>query len=303
MMIKHFLDIDDLNKKELRAILLISKKIKNKPENFSALLEQQSLGLLFEKKSLRTRLSFAIGMQKLGGNVIEFDGQQIGFGKRESTRDILNVMSQYIDALMVRNNDHKQLKQLAALNALPIINGLSDYSHPCQILSDIFTIEEFLGKIENQVVTWMGDFNNVLNSLIQASEIFKFKLNILIPNELGKVEKKIIKNKNLTYATFYNDIKIGLKNSNCIMTDAWISMGDKIIKNKKNLLKKFQVNDNIMKYAKKDAIFMHCLPAHRNEEVTDSVLDGKQSVVLEQAKNRMYVQQGILLFLLNDAKI
>jgi len=302
-MIKHFLDIDDLNKKELREILSISKKIKNKPENFSILLKNKYLALLFEKKSLRTRLSFAVGMQNLGGNIIELDGQQIGLGKRESTKDILNVMSQYIDVLMVRNNNHKQLKQLAALNALPIINGLSDYSHPCQILSDIFTIEEFLGKIENQVVTWMGDFNNVLNSLIQAAEIFEFKLNILVPSALGKAEKKILKNKHLKYCTFYNDIKNGLKNSDCIMTDAWISMGDKNIKNKKKLLKKFQVNDEVVKYAKKNAIFMHCLPAHRNEEVTDSVLDGKKSVVFQQAKNRMYVQQSILLFLLTDAKI
>ena len=302
-MIKHFLDIKDLNKKELRAILLISKKIKNKPETFFALLKNRYLGLLFEKKSLRTRLSFEIGMQKLGGNVVEFDAEQIGFGKRESKKDILNVMSQYIDVLMIRNNNHKQLKLLAALNTLPIINGLSDYSHPCQILSDVFTIEEFLGKIENQVVTWMGDFNNVLNSLIQAAEIFQFKLNILVPNALRKAEKKFIENKNLKYSTFCSDIKKGLKNSDCIMTDTWISMGDKNIKNKKKLLKKFQVNDDIMKYAKKNAIFMHCLPAHRNEEVTDSVLDGKQSVVLQQAKNRMYTQQGILLFLLNDAKI
>ena len=302
-MIKHFLDIDDLNKKELRRILSISKKIKNKPKNFSVLLRNKHLGLLFEKKSLRTRLSFEVGMHSLGGNVIELDSRQIGFGKRESTKDILNVMSQYIDVLMIRNNNHKKLKQLAALNALPIINGLSDYSHPCQILSDIFTIEEFLGKIENQVVTWMGDFNNVLNSLIQAAEIFEFKLNILVPSALEKVKKKIIINKNLKYSTFHTNIKNGLKNSNCIMTDAWISMGDKDTKNKKKLLKKFQVNEEVMKHAKKNAIFMHCLPAHRNEEVTDSVLDGKQSVVLEQAKNRMYIQQSILLFLLNYAKI
>lgn len=302
-MIKHFLDINDLNQKELREILSISKKIKKKPEKFSALLNQKYLGLLFEKKSLRTRLSFSIGMQKLGGNVIELDGNQIGFGKRESIKDILNVMSQYIDVLMVRNNNHKQLKQLASLNVLPIINGLSDYSHPCQILSDIFTIEEFFGKIENQVVSWIGDFNNVLNSLIQAAERFEFKLNIMVPNSFKNAENNIIKNKNLKYSIFYKDIKEGLKNSDCVMTDAWISMGDKNIKNKKKILKKFQVNSEFMKYAKKNAIFMHCLPAHRNEEVTDEVLDSKQSVVLQQAKNRMYVQQGILLFLLNYVKI
>jgi ornithine carbamoyltransferase len=142
---------------------------------------------------------------------------------------------------------------LSSKNILPIVNGLSNISHPCQILSDIFTIEEFLGKIENQNISWMGDFNNVLNSLIQAAEIFKFKLNILVPNALGKAEKKIIKKKNLKYSIFYNDIKEGLKNSDCIMTDTWISMGDKNIKNKKIILKKFQVNDEVMEYAKKNA--------------------------------------------------
>ena len=297
-MIRHFLDISDLNQKELREILSIAKKIKKKPEKFSSLLNKKYLGLLFEKQSLRTRLSFSIGMQKLGGNVIELDNTQIGFGKRESIQDILNVMSQYIDVLMVRNNNHKQLKQLASLNVLPIINGLSDYSHPCQILSDIFTIEEFFDKIENRVVSWIGDFNNVLNSLIEAAERFKFKLNIMVPNSF-----KNAKNKNLKYSIFYKDIKEGLKNADCVMTDAWISMGDKNIKNKKKILKKFQVNREVMKYAKKNAIFMHCLPAHRNEEVTDEVLDSKQSVVLQQAKNRIYVQQGILLFLLSDVKI
>ena len=297
-MIRHFLDISDLNQKELREILSIAKKIKKKPEKFSSLLNKKYLGLLFEKQSLSTRLSFSIGMQKLGGNVIELDGNQIGFGKRESIKDILNVMSQYIDVLMVRNNNHKQLKQLASLNVLPIINGLSDYSHPCQILSDIFTIEEFFDKIENRVVSWIGDFNNVLNSLIEAAERFEFKLNIMVPNSF-----KNAKNKNLKYSIFYKDIKEGLKNADCVMTDAWISMGDKNIKNKKKILKKFQVNREVMKYAKKNAIFMHCLPAHRNEEVTDEVLDSKQSVVLQQAKNRIYVQQGILLFLLSDVKI
>lgn len=297
-MIRHFLDISDLNQKELREILSIAKKIKKKPEKFSSLLNKKYLGLLFKKQSLRTRLSFSIGMQKLGGNVIELDNTQIGFGKRESIQDILNVMSQYIDVLMVRNNNHKQLKQLASLNVLPIINGLSDYSHPCQILSDIFTIEEFFDKIENRVVSWIGDFNNVLNSLIEAAERFEFKLNIMVPNSF-----KNAKNKNLKYSIFYKDIKEGLKNADCVMTDAWISMGDKNIKNKKKILKKFQVNREVMKYAKKNAIFMHCLPAHRNEEVTDEVLDSKQSVVLQQAKNRIYVQQGILLFLLSDVKI
>ena len=299
---KHFLDLDHYKKSELRKILSIAKKIKNNPKRYSLLLEHKYLGIIFEKKSIRTRLSFTIGMQKLGGNVIELNNNQIGFGTRESKEDIIKIMSQYLDILMIRNDNHHQLTELAALNTLPIINGLSNYSHPCQILSDIFTIEERLGRIEKTTITWIGDYNNVLMSLIHAAEIFKFKLNILIPNFLYRNEKKILKKRNLKFTYFYNDIKFGLKDADCVMTDVWIAMGEKNKKKKKQILKKFQVNKKIMKKAKKNAIFMHCLPAHRNEEVTDSVIDGKQSVVWQQAQNRMYVQQSILYYLLNNDK-
>ena len=258
--------------------------------------------MLFEKQSTRTRLSFSIGVQKLGGNLIELNSNQIGFESRESSSDILKVMSQYLDILMIRNDDHDQLIKLANINALPIINGLSNYSPPCQILSDIFTIEEQLGKIENINITWIGDFNNVLVSLIQAAEIFKFKLNIIVPDSILRKKNKLIKHKNLKFSFFYNNISKGVAKADCIMTDAWISMGEKNIKNKKKILKKFQVNNNVMKLAKKKAIFMHCLPAHRNEEVTDSVIDSKQSVVLQQAKNRIYVQQSILCYLIKNVK-
>ena len=301
-MIKHFLDLDNFKKSELTKMLTFAKKIKKNPKKYSSLLESKSLGLLFEKQSTRTRLSFAVGMRKIGGDVVELNANQIGFGTRESTVDILKMISLYLDILMIRNHDHQRLLDLASLNTLPIINGLSNYSHPCQVLSDIFTIEECLGKIEKKTIVWMGDFNNVLMSLIQAAEIFRFKLNILVPKSLGKIEKKILKKKNLKYTHFCKDIRLGIKDSDCVMTDAWISMGEKNIKNKKQILKKFQVNSNIMKKAKKNAIFMHCLPAHRNEEVTDSVIDGKQSVVWQQAHNRIYVQQAILYYLISNVK-
>ena len=302
-MIKHFLDLKDYKKQELIKILNFAKKIKKKPSSYTSLLGDKSLGLIFEKQSSRTRLSFSIGMQKLGGNVIELDNEQIGFGTRESAEDLLKVMSQYLDVLMIRNNNHTKLNYLASLNILPIINGLSDFSHPCQILSDIFTMEECLGKINNLTVTWLGDFNNVLISLIQAAEIFEFKLNILTPKLLiNNTKIPINKNYQLKFTNFFNNIDSGIKNADCIMTDAWISMGEKNIKNKKNILKKFQVNAGIMKKAKKNAIFMHCLPAHRNEEVTDEVLDSNKSVVWQQAQNRMYVQQGILYNLLKNVK-
>ena len=297
-MIKHFIDLSYFKKSELQKILNFAKKLKKNQIKYNSLLNNKSLGLIFEKQSTRTRISFSIGMQKLGGKVVELNKNQIGFGTRESAEDILKVMSQYLDVLMIRNDNHKELSYLASLNVLPIINGLSNYSHPCQILSDIFTIEEVLGKIEDKKVAWIGDFNNVLVSLVHAAEIFKFKLNVITPSKILKKNKNIFSNKKFNYVDFNANIETGLKNVDCIMTDVWISMGEKNIKNKKTMLRRFQVNEKIMKKAKKNAIFMHCLPAHRNEEVTNNVIDGHQSVVWKQAQNRMYVQQSILNYLI-----
>jgi len=299
-MIKHFIDLDSFTKKELRQILSFARTIKKNPQKYSSLLQSKSLGLLFEKQSTRTRLSFTVGMKKIGGHVIELNKNDVGFESRETAKDILKTMSQYLDLLMIRNDDHNKLLKLASLNILPIINGLSNYSHPCQILPDIFTIEETLGKIENQTIAWVGDFNNVLISLLQAAEIFNFKLKIAVPESILISNHKMIKKMNLRYSKFFTQISKAVKDTNCVMTDAWVSMGEKNSKSKKIILQDFQVNNQIMKYAKKNAIFMHCLPAHRNEEVTDSVIDGKQSVVWQQAQNRMYVQQSILNFLLKS---
>ena len=239
-------------------------------------------------------------MQKIGGHVIELNKNDVGFESRETTKDLLKTMSQYFDLLIIRNDDHNKLLELASLNILPIINGLSNYSHPCQILSDIFTIEETLGKIENQTIAWVGDLNNVLISLLQAAEIFNFKLKIAVPESILISNHKMIKKMNLRYSKFFTQISKAVKDTNCVMTDVWVSMGEKNSKSKKIILQDFQVNDQVMQYAKKNAIFMHCLPAHRNEEVTDSVIDGKQSKVWQQAQNRMYVQQSILNFLLKS---
>jgi len=297
-MINHFLDLGNLSKIHLRSILNFAKKLKKNQNKYSNQFQNKSLGLLFEKQSTRTRLSFSIGFQNLGGNLIELDHNQIGFGTRESVEDILKVLSQYIDVLMIRNNNHKQLIHFSSLNLLPIINGLSNFSHPCQILSDIFTIEELLGKIKNKNISWIGDCNNVLRSLIEASEIFEFNLNIISPKILCLNFKKTIDYKKLKYVKFFQDIDCVIENTDCVMTDTWISMGENNNKKKKNLLKNYQVNDIMMKKTKDSAIFMHCLPAHRNEEVTDTVIDGTKSVVWQQAKNRIYVQQSILNYLL-----
>ena len=295
---KHFIDINNFKKKEIDEIILLAKKIKKNPKKFSSFCKDKTLGLIFEKQSLRTRLSFNVGMQKLGGSVLELQSKDIGFdNKREKAEDVLNVLSQYIDCVMIRNNDHKQIVNLSKENILPIINGLTEYSHPCQILGDFLTLQENLKNIKNANIAWIGDYNNVLRSLIHLQNIYNFKLNLIIPKEIFKNYKKEFqqyKNKNLNH--FFNPI-LGTKNSNCIMTDVWVSMGEKN-KNKKKYFKNYTVNKKIISNANNNVIFMHCLPAKRGQEVTSEVLDGKNSVVLMQAKNRMYIQQAILIYVL-----
>ena len=293
-MINHFVDISDFKKSELKSIISFAKRIKNNPNKYKNLLQNKSLGMIFEKQSNRTRLSFDIGMKKIGGNVIELDKKGIGFGKRESDSDMINVLSQYIDCLIIRNNDHSKIKELSRLNLLPIINGLSNFSHPCQILSDIFTIEEILGSIDKQNITWVGDINNVLISLLQASHIFRFRLKIASPKALLLKNRSLINKFKSTNISFCSDPIEAIKGTDCVMTDVWVSMGEKKSVKKKKIFKNFQVNENLMQHTHKKTIFMHCLPAHRNEEVVDSVIDSNKSVVWQQAQNRMYVQQSIL---------
>ena len=293
-MINHFVDISDFKKSELKSIISFAKRIKNNPNKYKNLLQNKSLGMIFEKQSNRTRLSFDIGMKKIGGNVIELDKKGIGFGKRESNSDMINVLSQYIDCLIIRNNDHSKIKELSRLNLLPIINGLSNFSHPCQILSDIFTIEEILGPIDKQNITWVGDINNVLISLLQASHKFRFRLKIASPKALLLKNRSLINKFKSTNISFCSDPIEAIKRTDCVMTDVWVSMGEKKSVKKKKIFKNFQVNENLMQHTHKKTIFMHCLPAHRNEEVVDSVIDSKKSVVWQQAQNRMYVQQSIL---------
>ncbi len=294
---KHFIDIDNFKKTEIDEIISLAKKIKKNPKKYSLSCKNKTLGLIFEKQSLRTRLSFNVGMQKLGGFVLELQSKDIGFdNKREKAEDVLNVLSQYIDCLMIRNNNHKQIVNLSKENILPIINGLTEYSHPCQILGDFLTLQEKFKNFKNLSIAWIGDYNNVLRSLIHLQNIYNFKLNVIIPNQIFKNYKNEFhkcNNKNMNY---YDDPFEGVKKSNCIMTDVWVSMGEKNYKTK--YFKNFTVNKKIMSNASKNAIFMHCLPAKRGKEVTSDVLDGKSSVVLKQAKNRMYIQQAILIYVL-----
>ena len=293
---KDFIDIAYFNVKKLNAIIKNAKQIKKNPKKFVNKSKNKTLGMIFQKESTRTRVSFNVGFKKLGGHSIELNAESIGFGKRENYKDIIRTLSQFIDILMIRNDDHNIIRNLSSLNVLRIINGLSDFSHPCQILSDFLTINEHLGNIKNQRICWVGDYNNVLRSLIELQSLYKFKLNIVLPKEILNKNKSIILKKNKTNLMATNSINEGIKNVNCVMTDVWVSMGEK--SNKKKYFKNYQVNNDIMKNASKEAIFMHCLPAHRDEEVSSELIDSNKSVVWEQAKNRMFVQQAIILDLL-----
>ncbi len=299
-MVKNFIDIDDFNKTELDYIIKLAKKIKKKPKIFSNLCKDKTLGMIFEKQSLRTRLSFNIGMQKLGGRVLELNSKDIGFdNKRENPKDILNVLAQFVDCLMIRNDNHQQVVELGNQNIIPIINGLTEHSHPCQILGDFLTIQEHFKEYKDLKITWIGDFNNVLISLLHLQNIYKFKLDIAVPKKILQTKNpEITKFKNQKL-NFLSELKDAAKQSNCIMTDVWLSMGEKN-KNKIKYFKGYTINNKIMSLAEKNAIFMHCLPAKRGQEVASEVIDSKNSVVLQQARNRMFIQQAILLYVLEN---
>ena len=302
---KHFLNISDLSSKTLREIIEEAKirKLKRKDLNKSAIdLDQpfagKSMIMIFEKPSTRTRISFDISAKQLGGSTIILNPDGIHYGKgEESIKDTAKVLSMYADIVMIRTSLHKNLIEFAKYSDIPVINGLSEQSHPCQVMSDILTYEEIKGNIKDKTITWLGDGdNNMSNSLIEASVKFGFKLNIGCPDKY-KPSKNIVAwaKKNKANIVITKNPNEAAKNADCVMTDKWVSMNDKVDKKKKKkILKNYQVDKKIMKLAKSDAIFMHCLPVGRGEEVTDDVIDGKQSVVWTQALNRVHAQKSII---------
>ena len=302
---KNFLNISDLSSHELRKIIEEAKIRKSKRKNlnksaadFDKPFSGKSMVMIFEKPSTRTRISFDIASKQLGGSSIILNPDVIHYGKGdESIKDTAKVLSEYADIIMMRTSLHKNLAEFAKYSGIPVINGLSEQSHPCQIMSDILTFEEIKGNIKNKTITWLGDGdNNMSNSFIEASAKFGFKLNIGCPDKY-KPSKNIIAwaKKNKANITITKNPNEAVKNADCVMTDKWVSMNDKVDKNKKKkILKNYQVNKKIMKLAKSDAIFMHCLPVGRGEEATDEVIDGKQSVVWTQALNRVHAQKSII---------
>ena len=296
---KNFINLSDINKKELRKIIDHAKihKKKNLTSKSYHPLKGKVLIMIFEKPSTRTRISFELATKQLGGELLILNPKDTHYGGGgESIHDTAKVLSQYGDIVMMRANKHENFLKFSKNLDIPIINGLTDLSHPCQIMSDIMTFEELKGPISNKKIAWLGDGNNVAFSLIEASVQFNFELAIASPKKF-KPDKKIIawaKNKKAKIL-ITKDPEEAANLADCIMTDKWISMGDKVNKKKKKkILKPYQVNKKIMKLAKKDAIFMHCLPASRGEEVTNEIMDGKQSVIWLGALNRIHVQKSII---------
>ena len=301
---KNFINISDLSKNELRAIIDGAKKRKsergkkpNSQPDTDQPIKGKTMIMLFAKPSTRTRISFDLAVKQLGGSSIILNEDEIHYGKGDETiKDTAKVLSQYADILMIRTDSHNDIKEFEKHLEIPIINGLTNLSHPCQIMADILTFEESKGDIEGKTIAWLGDGNNVANSFIEAATKFNFEIKIACPKKY-QPNKKIVETakKNNCKLLITEDPYKAAKNADCIMTDKWISMSDKgDKKKKKKILKKYQVNKKIMNVAKPNAIFMHCLPASREEEVTSEVMDGKTSVVWLQAFNRIHAQKSII---------
>ncbi len=298
---KHFLDLDVLPAAELRSILDTSLNLKKtgKVKDQAKPLAGKSLAMIFEKPSTRTRVSFEMGMKRLGGEVVIMERESSQLGRGETVADTARVLSRYVDCIMVRTTKETKLLELAEYATIPVINGLTDRTHPCQLMADVMTFEEHRGPIKGKRIAWSGDGNNMATSWIHAAVRFDFELNIACPEPLTPpkdvldwAQREGGKVKILTNADE------AVRGADCIVTDTWVSMGDEDTSHRHNLLKAFQVNDRLMSLANPDAIFMHCLPAHRGEEMTASVIDGPQSVVWDEAENRLHAQQGILLWCL-----
>lgn len=304
MALRHFLDLDQLPAKTLRRIIDNAHAMKQAGRRTHAKLRPKGIAeailvMIFEKPSTRTRISFDVAMRQLGGQTIMLNHTDLQLGRGESISDTAQVVSRYIDAIMIRANSHDTLLTLAEHATVPVINGLTDKSHPCQVMADIMTFEEHLGPIGGKTVAWVGDGNNVAVSWMQAAVRFGFSIRIACPPAL-KPDKAIIDwvRANGGDLTITSDAQKAVVGAHCVVTDTWVSMGQSDAARRKKLLKPYAVDDALMKRAHQDAIFMHCLPAYRGLEVTASVIDGPASVVLDEAENRLHAQKAILAWCL-----
>ena len=304
MTVRHFLDLDQLDTATLRRILDNALAMKRALKSGGAPtrpLAGKTLALIFEKPSTRTRVSFEVGMRQLGGEVVVLDSQGSQLGRGETVGDTARVLSRYVDAIMIRTDSVSKLTELAERGSVPVINGLTDRSHPCQIMADIMTFEEHRGPIAGRLVAWSGDGNNVANSWIHAAARFGFELRLACPQSLKPPQALVDwANAHGGRVSFAASPQEAVAGADCVVTDTWVSMNHKDRGERINLLLPYRVDEALMARARPDAVFMHCLPAHRGEEVTDAVIDGPRSVVWDEAENRLHIQKAILTWCLID---
>lgn len=301
MSLRHFTDLSTVSASDLRAILddAAARKKRLKAGERTRPLEGKVLAMIFDKPSTRTRVSFDVGMRQLGGETIMLTGTEMQLGRSETIADTAKVLSRYVDAIMIRTTAHDRLVELTENASVPVINGLTDDTHPCQIMADVLTFEEHRGPIAGRTFTWTGDGNNVLHSLMEGSARLRFNVNVAVPEGSEPMQKYVDwANANGGRISFFRSAEEAVRDADCVVTDAWVSMGQEHRARGNNVFLPYQVNAALMAKARPDALFMHCLPAHRGEEVTDEVIDGPQSVVFDEAENRLHAQKAVLAWCL-----
>jgi len=299
---RHFLDLLDLPKAELRGVLDSAAAMKTLTKRGASPrpLVGKTLAMIFDRPSTRTRVSFDVGMRQLGGETIMLTGAEMQLGRGETIADTARVLSRFVDAIMIRILDHSDLVELARNATVPVINGLTKQSHPCQVMADILTFEEHRGEIAGRKIAWTGDYNNVLSSWIDAAAQFDFEIDIACPRELQPRHERLDSARKAgARVTMREDPFAAVAGASAVISDCWVSMGDEEEeRHRHNLLMPYQVNARLMREARPEAVFMHCLPAHRGEEVTDEVMDGPQSIVFDEAENRLHAQKAVLAWCL-----
>jgi len=303
---KDFISIADYSRAEIEMIFDLTAELKEKTKRHEEhhLCKGLSMSMIFAKPSARTRISFETGMYQLGGYALYLSPNDIGVGKREAVKDIAQVVSRYNDIIMARLFEHKHMEELAKYATIPVINGLTDYNHPCQIMADIFTVKEHKNNLENLKIVYIGDGNNVANSWINLSAKLPMHLVVCSPSgyEPDQATLNFANNSGISTIEILNDPKKAVQDVDVVYTDVWASMGqEEEAAERRRVFMPFQLNSALMGHAKKDALVMHCLPAHRGDEITDDVIDGPQSIVFDEAENRMHVQKAIIVKLLNKA--
>ena len=302
---RHFLDISAVSEGELHSMMsaATTRKAAQKAGTADRPLEGKALAMIFEKPSTRTRVSFDVGMRQLGGETIMLTGSEMQLGRDETIADTARVLSRFVDIIMIRTKEHDRLLELADAATVPVINGLTDDTHPCQIMADLMTYQEHRGSVAGKKFAWTGDGNNVLHSMIEASARFGFDLSVAVPGG-SEPDPKFADwaRANGGKVSIGSDPEAAVKNADAVITDTWVSMGLEDRAQGHNVFMPYQVNERLMEKANDDALFLHCLPAHRGEEVTDAVIDGPQSVVFDEAENRMHMQKAIIEWCLANPK-